>query len=676
MSVFSEFCAAGLWPGVNASFAQTLEEAGVDRPEKVTVQAIAALSSVTDKRAGRLYSAWLAAAPMYELTTLLLPQRLPIRWVRRLADQLGDAAATLLAADPWRLLTLPDATVAQADAFARSIQPDVHPKDPRRLCALLARILYAESRSGHTVSPLSLIAAELARHQLGSQADVEAAVTAGVATAVVRRVMGADNSADQWVALENLAAAEESVAHHLLRLERMSQPIATAKAAQAAAAGLDDTQRGAVVTVAEHGVSVLTGGPGTGKSRTVTAVVRLAHSVGAEVVVAAPTGRAAKRLTELLMAAQRADTESSGNDASTDDGNDGMEPVQAAVTIHRLLGARPPAGGQGSTFEYDESNPIEADVVVVDETSMLDVELAAALLSAIPDGSHLLLVGDPAQLPSIGAGSVLGDILAAVAANVVTITVTELTTLYRQAAGGAIARLAAAVRIGELIAPESNGHEVMVVPSADSADASRRVIQLVTDSIPRVFGLSPDQIQVVTPVHRGPAGTKDLNTALKKALNPGPHLGKTVRGFDVGDRVVATANHFDAEPTGYANGEIGTVIETSPKSVLVAFPGGEAEIAGKSLGDLLHGWAITVHRAQGSEWDAVVAVFPPEAGRMLSRPLIYTALTRARIHLSAVHAAGPALAHAVRRVGARPRRTRLAAILAEDNVIHSERHSQ
>lgn len=655
---------SGLWPGVNAPFAQVLTEAGIDRPEKVTEQALAALPSVTVKRAGRLFSAWLAAAPLYELTAMLLPQRLPIRWVRRLNDQLGDAAAAILAADPWQLLALPDATVPQADAFARSIQPDVQPKDPRRLRALVVRVLYTESRSGHTVSPVALIAAELARHGLGSRADVEAAVTAGVEAAVVRRAAGPSGPTDQWVALETLAAAEDSVARHLMRLERTARPIATAKAARAAAADLDDTQRGAVVTVAEHGVSVLTGGPGTGKSRTVTAVVRLARSASAEIVVAAPTGRAAKRLTELLIAAQQAGT---GNAGTGDTGSDAIEPVESvepAMTIHRLLGARPPASGQGSTFEYDESNQIEADIVVIDETSMLDVELAAALLSAIPDGSHLLLVGDPAQLPSIGAGRVLGDILA-----VGSFTVTELTTLYRQAAGGAIARLAAAVRTGELVAPQETGHEVVVVSAPDSEAAARRVIQLVTDSIPRVFGLAPEQIQVVTPVHRGPAGTKDLNIALKNALNPGPHPGKTVRGFDVGDRVVATANHFDAEPTGYANGEIGTVIDTSPKSVLVSFPSGEAGISGKSLGDLLHGWAITVHRAQGSEWDAVVAVFPPEAGRMLSRPLIYTALTRARIHLSAVHAAGPALAHAVRRVGARPRRTRLAEILAADSVM-------
>lgn len=640
-SVFGEFCAAGLWPGVSGALAATLAEAGIRGPSAVTEKALAELPGVTEKRARTLYSAWIGAHQSFELATLLLPRGLPIRWVRRLTAALGEAAAATLAADPWQVLALPDAQVAQADSFARALQPDVSPADPRRLRALVVRTLTAEAREGHTLCPAELVAADLARYGLREPQHLTAALQAAVDAELARRIDG------DLVALETLAKAEDAIAHHLARLHRTAKPLVTAAAAKKAGKDLDRTQRGAVAAAVRHGVSLLTGGPGTGKSRTVTAVVLLCRDAGAEIALAAPTGRAAKRLTELLVAADAA----SGQSAAAED----------AVTIHRLLGARPGPGDRGSVFEFDASNPISADMVVIDETSMLDVELAAALLSAIPDGAHLLLVGDPAQLPSIGPGRVLGDILAADR-----FPATELTTLYRQSAGGAIARLAAAVRGGELLAPDEADREVVVVPAAGSDAAAHRVTQLVTDSIPRVFGLETDQIQVVTPVHRGPAGTEALNTALKKAINPGPHRGhRTLRGFDVGDRVVATANHFDAEPTGYANGEIGTVIDTGGSSVLVAFPGGEAEISGKALGDLLHGWAITVHRAQGSEWEAVVAVLPPEAGRMLSRPLVYTALTRARVHLSVVHAAGGALAHAVRQVGARPRRTRLATLLPE-----------
>jgi exodeoxyribonuclease V alpha subunit len=170
-------------------------------------------------------------------------------------------------------------------------------------------------------------------------------------------------------------------------------------------------------------------------------------------------------------------------------------------------------------------------------------------------------------------------------------------------------------------------------------------------------------VQVVTPIHRGSAGTHALNVALKAQLNPGDGSHR----FDVGDRVVATANHLEAEPFGYANGEVGVVAEVDPDgTVTVEFASGPAEVKGKALADLLHGWAITVHRAQGSEFAGVVVVLPPESVTMLSRPLVYTALTRAQRHLSVVHAVGPALARAVRTVGAEPRRTRLTDLLIRD----------
>jgi exodeoxyribonuclease V alpha subunit len=221
-------------------------------------------------------------------------------------------------------------------------------------------------------------------------------------------------------------------------------------------------------------------------------------------------------------------------------------------------------------------------------------------------------------------------------------------------------RLAAAVGGGKLPPVDDPTREVVVVRASSSDEAARRVVQLVTDSIPRALGIPPADVQVVTPVHRGPAGTIALNAALKAQLNPG---SGTVGAFDVGDRVVATANHLD---DGFANGEVGVVTEAKDGALIVDFGAGPLTVPARALSDLVHGWAITVHRAQGSEWPAVVSSLPPEAGGMLSRPLVYTAWTRAQRHLSIVHASGAVLARGVHDVGARPRRTRLTTVLRGD----------
>ena len=599
-----------------------MPDAGIEGPADVTAERLLTLPKVGAQRAGRLLSAFLAAASVYELVELLVPAELDARIAGRVADALGPPAARLVRDDPWTLLTVPGVQPADADRVARAALPAVRRDDPRRARALVGYVLARESRDGHTVSPAGAVRDALAEFGVG---DPAAAVEAALEAATVIRF-------DEDLALARYAQAENAIAESIARLVATAQPI-TADTRRLT--DLDETQRAAVEHALRSGVSVLTGGPGTGKSHTVAAMVSLAAKARKSVALAAPTGRAAKRLEELT-----------GSPAST---------------IHRLLGAQGRKRGDelefAGGFARDAETPLDEDVVVVDETSMLDVELAEALLDACADGTHVVFVGDAAQLPSIGPGRVLGELI-----DSGVVAVTELTTLYRQDEGGTIARLATSVRGGDLPPVADPTREVVVVPARGSAEAAHRVVQLVTDSVPRALGIPADQVQVVTPVHRGAAGTQALNVALKARLNPGDGRAR----FDPGDRVVATANHLEAEPFGYANGEVGVVAEVDPDgTVTVEFASGPAEVKGKALGDLLHGWAITVHRAQGSEFPAVVVVLPPEAGGMLSRPLVYTALTRAQRHLSVVHAAGPALARAVRHVGARPRRTRLRQLLAD-----------
>lgn len=605
-----------------------LPAAGIRSPTDVTAERLGSVVGVSAARAERLVSSFAAAADTYAVVELLVPAGLPARLAGSAVTRHGSRAFSVLAEDPWRVLGLDGVRVGEADRLARSLLEatgagwgPARRDDPRRGRALVEHVLARAARDGHTA-----LAAETVRAAVVGEGggDPAAAVTAALAAERVQsaRVVPDDGTAiGELLALTRYATAEAAIADGVARLLASAEPLDGPSEA-AGADDLDEAQRSAVERVLDHGVSVLTGGPGTGKSRTVATVVRLAERRGRRIALAAPTGRAAKRLEELTGA--------------------------PASTLHRLLGASVASGG----FARDSTWPLDADVVVVDEASMLDVELAAALVEACADGTHLLFVGDPAQLPSIGPGRVLGDLVDSGA-----VLVTELATLYRQAEGGAIARLATSIRGGTLPPVDDPHREVVLVRAGGAAEAAYRTVQLVTDSIPRALSIPPEDVQVVTPVHRGPAGTVALNSALKEHLNPGP--GAT-GGFDIGDRVVATANHLE---DGFANGEVGVVLAEKDASLVVAFAGGTVTVPARALGDLRHGWAVTVHRAQGSEWPAVVAVFPGEAGGLLSRPLVYTGVTRARRHLSIVHAAGPALARAVRDVGARPRRTRLLGLV-------------
>jgi exodeoxyribonuclease V alpha subunit len=636
--LFRAFCEAGLWPGLGRTTAARLPDAGVSGPGDVTVTSLRQVEGVSAARAERLVGTWTAGTSTYAVAGLLHAAGLPVRGAKRAVAELGAGAADVLRRDPWRLLDVPEATLLEADRLARSIEPSVRRDDPRRGRALVAHVLARAARDGHTVQPLDVVLAAVRGEGIEDAAAAVEAALSGDRVLAFAAEEPAEEDAVTLLGLARFAMAEEAVAEGLARLVATASKWGDETSVQGvgAAAGLDGSQLAAVVAAVRHGVSVLTGGPGTGKSRTVAAVVEHARRRRKRVALAAPTGRAAKRLEELA--------------------------GEPATTLHRLLGA------QGTTGEFlrGEDWPLDADLVVVDEASMLDGELAAALVEACDDGTHLLVVGDPAQLPSIGAGRVLGDLVDSEA-----VPVAELTTLYRQAEGGAIARLAAAVRSGELPPVDDPSREVVVVRARDAGEAAHRTVQLVTDSIPRALGIAPDDVQVVTPVHRGPAGTLELNRVLKARLNPGDGQ---VGGFDVGDRVVATANHLtpggsgpeaDAGP-GFANGEVGVVTGLQDGGLVVTFPGGPVPVPASALGDLRHGWAVTVHRAQGSEWPAVVAVLPGEAAGMLSRPLVYTGFTRAQRHLSVVHAAGPAVARAVRQVGARPRRTRLRDLLREE----------
>lgn len=547
---------------------------------------------------------------MSDLSFLGLPADLAVR----ARSHLGESAEALLRADPWELLRVPGVRPEQADRFAQSVPspaepaaPQAYSRDLRRGRALVEFLLAEAARRGDTALP----GEEVVKALLGLRvADPVAAVNAALDEARVMLFLlepqepeTFDESeedlpdAQEWLALARYGLAEETVAEGVQRLAATAPPIEAEDAGD-----LGEAARQALF----HGVSVVAGPPGSAAGM-IDELRALEPSLGMPVAVAAVTA-----------------AEAAGH--------------PGAVSLHRLLEAREGLGGLG--YARGEQWPLEAGVVVVTGAEALDVELAAALVEACPDGTHLVLAGDPDGLASYRPGRVLADLIDSQA-----VPVTRVPP-----GAGPLADLAEGVRAGRLRRVEAPGKEVVVVPAADGREAAHRVGQLLSDSIPRALGIAARDVQVITP---GPAGTAALNAALKARLNPGPGV---CGGFDAGDRVVVAVPFADA-----AAGETGVVTEADPLGLTVEFPDAVARVPAESLPRLRPGWAIPVQQAVGTRWPAVVAVFPGPSGE-LSRPLVLTAFTRALEHLSVVTAAGPALAEAV--AGSTPvkRQTRLMSL--------------
>ena len=404
-------------------------------------------------------------------------------------------------------------------------------------------------------------------------------------------------------------------------------------------AGLElaPAQQEAVKLALTRKVAVLTGGPGCGKSFTVRAIVALAAAKQARVVLVAPTGRAAKRLAELT-----------GHEAST---------------VHRLLELQP-----GGDPKYDRDNPLHADLVVVDESSMMDVILANKLVKAIPAGAHLLLVGDVDQLPSVGAGEVLRDLLAADV-----IPRVRLTQIFRQAQQSGIVINAHRINHGQ--PPQLTGfgdfYWFTCQPPEGSGlhpgeETAKLVVDIVARRIPAKFGLDPARdIQVLTPVHRGPAGAGNLNALLQEALTPhrdqAPEKWYGGRVFRVGDKVTQLRNNYDKGKAGIFNGTVGVVTGLSlPEQTLTVLTDEDEHVDYEfgELDELAHAYAVTIHRSQGSEYPAVVIPLTTASWMMLQRNLLYTGITRAK-KLIILAGSRRALAQAVRTRGAGRRHTAL-----------------
>ena len=358
-----------------------------------------------------------------------------------------------------------------------------------------------------------------------------------------------------------------------------------------------------------------TGNPGTGKTTTVRGMLRIFEAIGVNVVLAAPTGRAAKRLSELC----------------------GME----AKTIHRLLEAGYQGGMGRLAFQRCRTNPLECDAVVLDEVSMVDIQLMQALVEALPHGARLVLVGDADQLPPVGPGNFLRDAIGS--GRVPTI---QLTEIFRQARESDIVMNAHAINTGQMPAASGRDGDFFIMRKSNPADIIETVAGLCSTRLPRHYGFSPSQIQVLTPSRRQGAGTVQLNRTLQEVLNP-PGEGKEEKRFGdtvfrSGDRVMQVRNNYDIvwermdgseDGCGMFNGDVGEIVQIFPSQecLTVRFDDKLATYTFDMLGELELAYAMTVHKAQGSEFDAVVVALSPGTNpRLLTRNILYTAITRAK----------------------------------------------
>jgi exodeoxyribonuclease V alpha subunit len=405
--------------------------------------------------------------------------------------------------------------------------------------------------------------------------------------------------------LRELFEAEVRVADKIRAMRRTPasfRPINVDKAVPWAAAHMNITfeplQAEALETALSSKVAIITGGPGVGKTTIIRALVDVFKARKLSVALAAPTGRAAKRMEEAA--------------------------GHKAMTIHRLLKYIPATG----RFTYCADSPLKAHVCMVDEVSMIDIMLMSHLLAALPDRGCLVLVGDADQLPSVGPGNVLRDMIHSGAVPCV-----KLEKIFRQKVGGAIVRNAHRVNRGEFL--ELSGREALsdfyFIQAEDPDVVIERMLSLVTDRIPRRFGFSPlNDIQVLTPMRRNQLGSDNLNALLQQALNPaGVEVQRFARKYRTGDRVMQIRNNYDKE---VFNGDVGRIVRIDPEEqqVVVNMYGRRMEYRFSELDELVHAYACSIHKAQGSEYPAVVVLLATQHFKLLQRNLLYTAITRGK----------------------------------------------
>ena len=612
------YLSSGILKGVGPATAQRLvERFGADtlRVLEEEPERLKTIKGITSKKAVELSEAFRSLTGLRQVMEFLARYDLPVYLAMAVQRTYGDNALQALRDDPYILSRAQfgvDFAVADAIAISMGFGGD----DPCRLRAAIEYELAHNAGNGHVFLPREKLLAATAQ-LVGVDTDtVEVALDKLIDSfAVVEKPI----ANVRGCYLPRMYQAETFVAQRLLSMlrapvEQLRQVDKTIDAIEKEqGVSYAPLQRQAVRMAAEGGVLLLTGGPGTGKTTSLRGIVALYRRMGLDVALLAPTGRAAKRLGEVT-------------DCD-------------AQTIHRALGMSYNDLTGQVAFKKNGNDPLEAHAVIVDEMSMVDLELMQALLEALRPGCRLVLVGDPDQLPSVGAGNVLGDLLRSTVVPTV-----SLTQVFRQAEQSAIIRNAHAVNMGQPPQLDSNQGDFFFLCRRSPDRLVQTVVELCRDRLPKNMNIPAEQIQVLSPTRKGACGTVSLNRALQAALNPpSPQKRQKQWGdvtFRVGDRVMQTKNNYDVlwekddgtAGSGIFNGDVGVIqdIDSSGELIVLRFDDRTATYTADLLSQLDMAYAITVHKSQGSEYPAVILVSAPAAPSLMVRGVLYTAITRAR----------------------------------------------
>ena len=614
-----DYLSSGAVKGIGAATARRMvEEFGEEtltvleeHPERLTQ-----IRGITRKKALAMGENFRLQMGMRRLLEFLGEHEVPLQLAMPLYRKYGDRALEIIRGNPY-LLVDGELGVEFSTADKLALSMGMEGDDPQRIEAGLLFELAHNLDNGHTFLPRRKLLPATAQ-LIELEGETEALEDALEALLERGEVIQETVANEEAVYLHDLCEAEQYVAFRLAEMARGEQVpphgldglIDRIQAEQGIVYA--PQQRQAVELAAASQVMLLTGGPGTGKTTSLRGVLALFEQLGLETALAAPTGRAAKRLGELC----------------------GME----AATIHRLLETQYDPRSGRLVFARDEDDPLRADAVIVDETSMVDILLMRGLLSALRPECRLILVGDPDQLPSVGPGNLFSDLIRSGVVPMV-----RLTEIFRQAAESAIVRNAHGVNRGELPDLRDNKHDFFFLRRKDPARAAETIVELVQTRLPNNMGIPPEQIQVLSPTRKRVTGTAALNRAIQEAVNP-PAPDRPERRFGEyvfrqGDRVMQVRNNYDViwkdgltTGMGVFNGDIGRIVEVDNRSELITvdFEGRLVEYTPDMLGELEPAYAITVHKAQGSEYRAVILSVSDGAPVLLTRGVLYTAITRAR----------------------------------------------